>query len=63
LLIANKVYAVSPYLVNHPGGPDLVAPWCGKEAGVAFATKAGRGSHSDFANGLLKDYYIGPLRR
>lgn len=61
LIISNKVYNVSTYLVNHPGGVSVVTPFCGKEATQAFNTQGGRGSHSNTAKNLLTQYLVGNL--
>lgn len=61
LLIGGRVYDVTTYLRNHPGGARTITPWCGKEATRAFATEDGRGEHSTSAYQLLEDYYIGNL--
>jgi len=63
LLIDNKVYNVSSYLSSHPGGVEIIIPYCGKEATNAFATKDGKGSHSDYAHSLLANYYVGTLNQ
>ena len=36
MAIRGKVYDVSSYLPEHPSRPDLVLPWCGKEATEAY---------------------------
>jgi cytochrome b involved in lipid metabolism len=62
IIIAGKVYDVTNYIDSHPGGPVIVE-YCGRDATEAYNTKNGRGRpHSDLANQLLKDYYIGNLK-
>jgi cytochrome b involved in lipid metabolism len=61
LLIAGRVYDVTPYLRNHPGGSRTILPWCGKESTQAFATEDGRGEHSPDAYAQLKPFDIGAL--
>ncbi len=62
LLINNKVYDVTKFIPDHPGGVSQIIPYCGKEASKAFDTQGGRGrSHSPTADEMLKDYYIGNL--
>lgn len=61
LIINSKVYDVTPYLDQHPAGPDVITPYCGQDATQAFATKGGRGAHSDYAYSLLANYLIGDL--
>lgn len=63
LIISNKIYNVTSYLADHPGGVGAISPYCGKEATTVFATKGGRGSHSSFAASLLGNYYIGDLNQ
>jgi cytochrome b involved in lipid metabolism len=62
LLIDARVYDVTRYLRNHPGGSRTILPWCGRESTTAFATEDGRGEHSDEAYALLDEYFIGELR-
>ncbi len=61
IIISGKVYTVSRYLNIHPGGAGLIAPYCGRDATTAFATKDGRGSHSSTAQNLLTSFYLGDL--
>lgn len=62
LLINNKVYDVTKFIPDHPGGVSQIIPYCGKEATKAFDTQGGRGRpHSPTADEMLKDYYIGNL--
>ncbi len=60
VLISSKIYNVTSYLVQHPGGVDAIAPYCGKEATQAFRSKGGRGGdHSSSAYRLLAQFLIG----
>ena len=62
LLINNKVYDVTKFISDHPGGVAQIIPYCGKEATKAFDTQGGRGRpHSPTADEMLKDYFIGNL--
>jgi len=61
MAIRGKVYDVSAYLPEHPSRPDLVFPWCGKEATVAYDTKTKGRPHSAYADELLARYRIGIL--
>jgi hypothetical protein len=61
LLISGRVYDVTTYLRNHPGGSRTILPWCGKESTKAFATEDGRGEHSPDAYAQLKPFDIGAL--
>jgi cytochrome b involved in lipid metabolism len=57
LVIANKVYDVSQWMDEHPGGAAVLLQEAGKDATDAFADIG----HSLYAEGLLKDYYLGDL--
>src|SRR5262245_8360416 len=57
LVIDRKVYDVSRWMEDHPGGPEVMLQEAGKDASNAFAEIG----HSLYAEGLLKDYYIGDL--
>ncbi|MER2623046.1 MAG: cytochrome b5-like heme/steroid binding domain-containing protein [Accumulibacter sp.] len=59
MAIRGKVYDVSAYLPEHPSRPDLVLPWCGKEATEAYNTKTKGRPHSAYADELLVKYRIG----
>ncbi|MBL8422798.1 MAG: cytochrome b5 domain-containing protein [Candidatus Accumulibacter phosphatis] len=61
MAIRGKVYDVSAYLPEHPSRPDLVLPWCGKEATEAYDTKTKGHPHSAYADELLATYRIGSL--
>jgi cytochrome b5 len=57
LVIDKKVYDVSQWMDEHPGGSEILLQEAGKDATNAFAEIG----HSLYAEGLLKDYYIGDL--
>ncbi len=60
LIISGRVYDVTGYLTQHPGGVGVITPYCGKEATNAFNTKGGGGSaHSSYASSLLNAYFVG----
>ena len=60
IVIKGKVYDVTEYMAEHPGGPQWILDWVGKEADEAFDTKGGMGQeHSTFALELLAKYQIG----
>lgn len=61
VIISNKAYNVTSYIPLHPGGPDKIIKLCGKDATVAFTTKGGKGSHSQSAQDMLDNYYVGDL--
>ncbi|KAL9258252.1 Cytochrome b5-like protein [Drosera capensis] len=57
LLINGKVYDVTKFLEEHPGGDDVLLSATGKDATVDFE---GVG-HSESAKAMLKDYYVGEV--
>ncbi|KAL9234575.1 hypothetical protein vseg_009431 [Gypsophila vaccaria] len=57
LTIHNKVYNVTPFLDDHPGGDDVLMTSTGKDATDDFEDVG----HSDNAREMLKDYYVGDL--
>jgi cytochrome b involved in lipid metabolism len=61
MAIDGKVYDVTTFIPNHPGGSAMLAG-CGKDASDYYNTKGGRGRpHSSNAQALLQQYYIGDL--
>ena len=61
MAIRGSVYDLSAYLPAHPSPPDIVLPWCGKEASEAYETKNKGRPHSAQADELLARYRIGTL--
>ena len=61
IIVSSKAYNVSSYLVEHPGGVDVITPYCGKEATNAFATKGYGSNHSNSAYTLLNNYFVGNI--
>lgn len=61
LLISGKIYDVTTFLNQHPGGASTILPTCGTDATVAYDTKGGTRSHSSSATAMLAAYYIGNL--
>lgn len=60
IVIDKKVYDVTSYLVGHPGGPQWITKWLGKDCTKAYNTKAEmQQPHSDFANQELAKLQIG----
>ena len=62
MAIEGGVYDISAYLPSHPSDPDLILPWCGKEASQAWQTKSRALPHSSRAQKLLMKYRIGQLQ-
>jgi len=56
LIVNNKIYDVSSYIGQHPGGKKSIIERCGQEAGKIFSA-----IHSNFAWNLLASYYIGDV--
>lgn len=61
MAIRGGVYDVSAYLPEHPTRPQVVLPWCGREATEAYATKLRGRPHSPEADRLLETWRIGSL--
>jgi len=59
LIISGRVYNVTSYIAQHPGGANSIARHCGTDSTTAFATKDTGSSHSSFASNLLNNYLIG----
>jgi len=59
MIINNKVYSLTSYFDQHPGGTSTILPYCGKDGTVGFDTKDKNRSHSQSAQNLLANYYIG----
>jgi cytochrome b involved in lipid metabolism len=62
MAINGKVYDLTAYIPEHPSRPDIILPWCGKEASEAYRTKTKGRQHSPTADQLLKTYQIGLLQ-
>ena len=53
-LIRGKVYNLSGYVQNHPGGQSVIASICGKDGTSAFSNQHGTsGKPNNVLNGLL----------
>lgn len=61
MIVNDKVYNVTTYIDQHPGGPQKILPYCGKDGTEAFSTQGGRGSHSPSANDMLSTLFVGDL--
>jgi cytochrome b involved in lipid metabolism len=59
MAIRGNVYDLAAYLPDHPTRPQVIEPWCGKEATEAYNTKTKARSHSKEADELLAQYRIG----
>lgn len=63
LTIDGKVYEVTNYIFQHPGGAQEIIKSCGQDATKAFTSKDKfiPQDHSAAAYAMLKNYYIGDL--
>ena len=59
MAIRGSVYDLTAYLPDHPSRPQVVAPWCGKDATEAYNTKTKGRPHSVRADERLSRYRIG----
>ncbi|WAR11873.1 CYB5-like protein [Mya arenaria] len=57
LALSDKVYDVTEFLIEHPGGEEIIMENAGTDATVPFDTKG----HSQDAYKLLQKYCIGEL--
>ncbi|RDD40073.1 Cytochrome b5 [Trichoplax sp. H2] len=57
LIIHNKVYDVSKFMEEHPGGEEVLLEMAGKEATEAFEDVG----HSTDARSMMQNYYIGDI--
>jgi len=62
LIIDRKVYDVTNFIGQHPGG-NVILDACGTDATELFETRPmGSGTpHSEYARDLLNDYFVGDL--
>jgi cytochrome b involved in lipid metabolism len=61
MAIRGSIYDLTSYLPKHPSPPEIVLPWCGKDATEAYNTKTKGRPHSPYADELLAKYRIGTL--
>ena len=59
MAIRGGVYDLTKYLPDHPSRPEVIEPWCGKEATLAYETKTKNRKHSEMADRMLPAYRIG----
>jgi cytochrome b involved in lipid metabolism len=61
MAIDGRVYDITDYVPMHPTPPDVLRPWCGREATEGMRTKGYGRDHSPAAWAMLDDYVIGTL--
>ncbi len=61
MAIHGRIYALTDYLPQHPTRPEVIVPWCGKDASRAYDTKNRNRPHSSDASELLQRYLIGTV--
>jgi 4-hydroxysphinganine ceramide fatty acyl 2-hydroxylase len=57
---SGKVYNVTEFLQDHPGGDDLILNWAGKDVGMAMKDPDEH-DHSSSAYDMLSEYLVGKL--
>ncbi|KAF2299380.1 hypothetical protein P3X46_017352 [Hevea brasiliensis] len=57
LIISGKVYDVTPFMDDHPGGDEVLLSSTGKDATNDFEDVG----HSDSAREMMEKYYIGEI--
>jgi len=64
MIISGKIYDITDYFGQHPGGDRTMTPYCGKDGTTAYETKdkARAQDHSAYADQLLEKYYVGDLK-
>ncbi|KAI3783852.1 hypothetical protein L1987_42940 [Smallanthus sonchifolius] len=55
IIISGKVYDVTPFMDDHPGGGEVMRKATGKDATVDY----GDVGHSTAANEMMQKYYVG----
>ena len=55
-----KVYDVTSFLADHPGGDDLILNYAGKDVGEVMKDK-NEHEHSESAYDMLEEYVMGRL--
>ncbi len=61
IIVSQKVYSVSSYISEHPGGKSVIVKMCGKDATTVFTSRGDTGEHSSTAWQLLGQFLVGSL--
>lgn len=63
MIIEGRVYDLTSYINKHPGGM-VIADYCGKDGTEAFNARGReKEPHSPRAREILKNYYLGELKK
>lgn len=57
-VVDGKVYDLTKWIPNHPGGPDKIKALCGKDGTAAFSQQHGTAQKQ---NDTLATFLLGPL--
>ncbi len=63
MAIRGTVYDLTAYLPTHPTKPEVINPWCGKEATFAYDTKMAGRPHGKYTDQMLDMYKIGSIEK
>ena len=58
-IIEGKVYNLTDWINQHPGGPEAILSICGKDGTAAFLSQHG---HAQRQEDILKGFYVGDLK-
>ncbi|MEE4303322.1 MAG: cytochrome b5-like heme/steroid binding domain-containing protein [Wenzhouxiangella sp.] len=61
MAIEGHVYDFTAYIDQHPTPPEVLEPWCGKEATEGMRTKGYGRDHSERAWQMAEQYRVGSL--
>lgn len=58
VIVGTKVYDIAPFLLDHPGGADLILPYAGQDVKEAMEDPISH-AHSEAAWEVLDEYLVG----
>lgn len=61
MAIRGKVYDVTAYIPRHPTPPAILHMYCGTDATEGWETKGHGRPHSETAEAMLDEYFVGVL--